>query len=445
MTTDVSARKMPFSLEAEQSVLGSVLVDAEKLTEITGFLKSEDFYLDEHKEIYLAMQELFSVSRNIDIVTLIETLVKGGVYDRDQSMAYLKVIADTVPSASNVLDYAQIVKGKSTLRKLITACDETCDEAFLEADEVNMILDRAEQRIFDIADRENAKGFSHIREVLVNTYDHLKQIQADPTSAMGTPTGFAMVDQFLVGLGKGDLCIVGGRPGMGKSAFAISVALNVAKATKKKVCIFSLEMSNEQVVQRMLSSEALVDNYKMRSGRLDAKDWENLAHASAALAETDIYIDDSTAMTCASMKSKLRRMRDNLGLVIIDYIGLMHSERKIDNRAVEVGEISRNLKIMAKEMNVPVIVCAQLNRGTEGRSEKRPSISDLRDSGAIEQDADEVLMIYRGEYYDDGGENDNMAEIIIGKNRHGGTGTAKVGWYKDYAKFTSIDDKFSEY
>lgn len=232
---------------------------------------------------------------------------------------------------------------------------------------------------------------------------------------------------------------------MGKSAFAISVAVNVAKSTKKKVCIFSLEMSNEQVVQRMLSSEALVDNYKMRSGKLDGKDWENLARASAALAETDIYIDDSTALTCAAMKSKLRRMRDGLGLVIIDYIGLMQSERKTDNRAVEVGEISRNLKIMAKEMNVPVIVCAQLNRGTEGRSEKRPSISDIRDSGAIEQDADEVLMIYRPEYYDGGEDSENMAEIIIGKNRHGGTGTAKVGWYKDYAKFTSIDDKFNEF
>lgn len=246
-----------------------------------------------------------------------------------------------------------------------------------------MIIDRAEQRIFDVADHENSKGLMHIREVLVNTYDRLKEIQTDPEGAMGTPTGFAMVDQFLVGLGKGDLCIVGGRPGMGKSAFAISVAVNVAKSTKKKVCIFSLEMSNEQVVQRMLSSEALVDNYKMRSGKLDGKDWENLARASAALAETDIYIDDSTALTCAAMKSKLRRMRDGLGLVIIDYIGLMQSERKTDNRAVEVGEISRNLKIMAKEMNVPVIVCAQLNRGTEGRSEKRPSISDIRDSGAI--------------------------------------------------------------
>lgn len=445
MTGDLTARKMPFSLEAEQSVLGSVLVDAEKLNDVTGFLKSEDFYLDEHREIYLAMQELFATSRNIDVVTLIETLVKSGVYDRDQSMAYLKVIVDTVPSASNVMDYARIVKEKSTLRRLINACDETCDEAFLEADEVSMIIDRAEQRIFDVADHENSKGLMHIREVLVNTYDRLKEIQTDPEGAMGTPTGFAMVDQFLVGLGKGDLCIVGGRPGMGKSAFAISVAVNVAKSTKKKVCIFSLEMSNEQVVQRMLSSEALVDNYKMRSGKLDGKDWENLARASAALAETDIYIDDSTALTCAAMKSKLRRMRDGLGLVIIDYIGLMQSERKTDNRAVEVGEISRNLKIMAKEMNVPVIVCAQLNRGTEGRSEKRPSISDIRDSGAIEQDADEVLMIYRPEYYDGGEDSENMAEIIIGKNRHGGTGTAKVGWYKDYAKFTSIDDKFNEF
>lgn len=365
MTGDITARKMPFSLEAEQSVLGSVLVDAEKLNDVTGFLKSEDFYLDEHREIYLAMQELFATSRNIDVVTLIETLVKSGVYDRDQSMAYLKVIVDTVPSASNVMDYARIVKEKSTLRRLINACDETCDEAFLEADEVSMIIDRAEQRIFDVADHENSKGLMHIREVLVNTYDRLKEIQTDPEGAHGHPDRLCMVDQFLVGLGKGDLCIVGGRPGMGKSALP-SACSQCRQIDKKEGLYFSLEMSNEQVVQRMLSSEALVDNYKMRSGKLDGKDWENLARASAALAETDIYIDDSTALTCAAMKSKLRRMRDGLGLVIIDYIGLMQSERKTDNRAVEVGEISRNLKIMAKEMNVPVIVCAQLNRGTRG-------------------------------------------------------------------------------
>ena len=443
MTGEAAARRMPFSLEAEQSVLGAVLIDPDKLNEITGVLKSEDFYLDEHKEIYLAMQELFSASKNVDAVTLIDLLVKKGVYDKDQSMAYLKVIADTVPSASNVTDYVRIVKNKSTLRALITACDESSDEAYAQSDDVEMIVGRAEQRIMDVADKEAVSGFTHIREVLVNTYDHLKQIESDPQSALGTPTGFDGIDRMLVGLGKGDMCIVGARPGMGKTAFATAVALNVAKATKKKVCIFSLEMSNEQVVQRMLSSEALVSSYKMRSGKLDGRDWDSLARASAALAETDIYIDDTSEITATQMKGKLRRKKDGLGLVVIDYIGLMKSERPNANRAVEVGEISRNIKIMAKELGVPVLACAQLNRSPEGTKDNKPTISNLRESGSIEQDADEVLLLYRNDYYDkeNAGEA-NVAEVIIGKNRHGGTGTVKVGWYGEYAKFTTLEEKY---
>lgn len=447
MTNDITQRRMPFSLEAEQSVLGSVLVDAEKITEAAGVLKSEDFYLDEHKEIFLAMQEMFNADRKIDVVTLIDILVRRGVYDRERSMDYLKVIADTVPSASNVSDYIRIVKEKSLLRKLIAACDDTLDEAYAESDDVRMILDRAEQRVYDVNDENNSRGFMHIRDILVGTYDHLKLIQDNPQEASGTPTGFLGIDRFIVGLGKGDLCIIGARPGMGKTALAMGIALNVAKETKKKVCVFSLEMSNEQIVQRMLSSEAMIDGYKMRSGRLDNNDWEKLAIASSKLADTDIYIDDATGVTVSAMKAKLRRNKENLGLVVIDYLGLMKSDRKTDNRAVEVGDLSRNLKIMAKELGVPVIVCAQLNRGTEGRTDKRPTMSDLRDSGAIEQDADEILLIYRNEYYnrdgsDEGGANDNTAEIIIGKNRHGAVGSAEVGWHKEYAKFTSIESKY---
>lgn len=439
MTGELTARKLPFSLEAEQSVLGSVLIDADKLNDITALLRSEDFHLDEHKEIYLAMQEMFAASKNVDAVTLIDILVRRGVYDRDRSMAYLKVLAEVVPSASNVMDYARIVKEKSLLRALITACDDTLDEAYAQSGDVRMIIDRAEQRIFDIADNETVKGFTHIRDVLISTYAHLGEIQKDPEQAKGTPTGFESIDQYLVGLGRGDMCIVGARPGMGKTAFAIGVALNVAKATKKRVCIFSLEMSNEQIVQRMLSSEALVDNYKMRSGRLDQKDWDKLAHATDVLSQTDIYIDDSTGLTCTAMKSKLRRKKDGLGLVVVDYLGLMQSERPNANRAVEVGEISRNLKVMAKELGVPVVVCAQLNRGPEGQSDKRPTMSNLRESGAIEQDADEIMLLYRQDYYNGDEAGDNTAEVIIAKNRHGSTGTAKVAWIKQFAKYASLD------
>ncbi len=439
MTGEITQRKMPFSQEAEQSVLGSVLIDADRLNDITAILRSEDFYLDEHKEIYLAMQEMFAASKNVDAVTLIDLLVQRGVYDRDQSMAYLKVLAEVVPSASNVMDYARIVKEKSLLRALITACEESCDEAYAQTDDVRMLIDRAEQRIYDVSEREEVKGFTHIRDVLVPTYDHLQQIQKNPEAAKGTPTGFDLVDRYLVGLGKGDLCIVGARPGMGKTAFATGIALNVAKSTKKTVCIFSLEMSNEQIVQRMLSSEALVSGKKMKTGQLDSKDWDNLSNAAAMLAETDIYIDDSTALTSIAMKSKLRRKKENLGLVVVDYLGLMQSERPNANRAVEVGEISRGLKIMAKELGVPVLVCAQLNRTPEGSSDKRPTMSNLRESGAIEQDADEILLLYRSDYYNDG-TGDNIAEIIVAKNRHGEVGTAKVGWYKEYAKFTNIEN-----
>lgn len=443
MTADITTRKMPFSLEAEQAVLGSVLIDPDKLNDITALLRSEDFYLDEHKKIYLAMQKMFATSSNVDAVTLMDVLVREEVYDRDGSMAYLKVLAEVVPSASNVMDYARIVREKSTLRALIDACDETVNEAYAQGDDVRMIIDRAEQRIFDVADQETVKGFTHIRDVLASAFEQLKTISDNPDEAKGTPTGFDAVDNYLVGLGKGDLCIVGARPGMGKTAFCTSIALNVAKTTKKTVCIFSLEMSNEQIVQRMLSGEALIDGKKMRTGRLEPNDWKNLATACAVLAETDIYIDDSTGLTATAMKSKLRRKAENLGLVVVDYLGLLQSERPNQNRSVEVGEISRNLKIMAKELGVPVVVCAQLNRVTEGASDKRPTMSNLRESGAIEQDADEILLLYRNDYYGEGGgEDQNTAEIIIAKNRHGGIGTAKVGWFKEYAKFTTIEDKY---
>ncbi|MBQ8696334.1 MAG: replicative DNA helicase, partial [Clostridia bacterium] len=433
------------SLEAEQAVLGSILIDPEKLNDITAYLQHSDFYLDDHQKIYLTMQQMFTVSRNVDAVTLIDEMARAGIYDRDGSAAYLKVLAEVVPSASNVMDYARIVKEKSTLRALITACDDTLDEAYAQGEDVRRIIDRAEQRIYSVADQETVKGFTHIRDVLVGAYEQLQTISNDPEAAKGIPTGFDSVDSYILGLGKGDMCIVGARPGMGKTAFAITVALNVAKATKKTVCIFSLEMSNEQIVQRMLSGEALVDGKKMRTGDLGPNDWKNLSIACASLAELDIYIDDSTGLSATEMKSKLRRKADNLGLVVVDYLGLMQSESKNANRSVEVGEISRNLKIMAKELGVPVIVCAQLNRSTEDSKEKKPTMSNLRESGAIEQDADEILLLYRGDYYGEGnGEDQNKAEVIIAKNRHGAVGIAEVGWYKEYAKFRNIENRYDD-
>ena len=432
----LTQRKLPFSLEAEQSVLGSILIDPESFNVVAGILKSEDFYVENHIQIYLAMQDLYLQNRSIDIVTLIDTLVHRGVYDEKTSQSYIKLIADIVPSASNVADYARIVKDKSILRSLITASDEISESAYAAEDDVAHILGNAEQRIFEIAEGNEQKGFTHIREVLVSTYEHLHLLQTNRAETMGTPTGFSDLDKVLVGMGKSDLILIGARPGMGKTSFALNIATSVARETKKAVCVFSLEMSAEQLVSRMLSSEAMVDSHNIRSGELTDEDWTKLAHASSQLSECDIFIDDTTGIGATAMKAKLRRVK-NLGLVVIDYLQLMQSDRRIDNRVQEVADISRNLKILAKELQVPLICCAQLSRSPESRTDKTPMLSDLRDSGAIEQDADVVMFLNR-DYYQTDPSKQNVAEIIIAKNRHGATGKVEMGWFGQYTKFTSL-------
>ena len=441
MADTAFSRKLPFSLEAEQSVLGSILIDPECFNTVVGILKSEDFYLDEHTQIYLAMQDLYLKNKEIDIVTLIDSLVHRGVYDEARSKAYVKLIAGVVPSAANVADYARIVKDKSLLRHLIAASEEITESAYAEEDEVQHILGNAEQKIFEIAENNETKEFKHIREVIVSTYDHLKLLQTNRAEALGTPTGYSSLDNVLVGMGKSDLIILGARPGVGKTSFALNIAANVAKETKKAVCIFSLEMSAEQLVSRMLSSEAMVDSHNIRSGDLSEDDWMKLAHAAANLSECDIRIDDTTGITATGMKSKLRRVK-NLGLVVVDYLQLMQSDRKIDNRVQEVSDISRNMKILAKELQVPLLVCAQLSRSSEQRTgnDKTPLLSDLRDSGAIEQDADIIMFLSR-DYYQKDPEKQNVADVIVAKNRHGATRTVQMGWFAQYTKFTSLAEE----
>ena len=437
-------RKMPFSLEAEQSVLGSILIDPECFPEIASMLKSDDFYLESHAAIYLAMQDLFLQSRTIDVVTLIDALVKNGVYGTgDEGRKYIKIIAEIVPSAANVKDYAKIVRDKNILRRLIGVCSEISDTAYSEQDDVTHLLDSAEQAIFAIAENNETKGFTHIREAILANYEHIKLLKTDKAAAAGQPTGFSDLDKVLVGMGPGDLILVGARPGMGKTSFTMNVATKVAQYSKKAVCVFSLEMSAEQLASRMLSSEALVDSYALRSGNLSNDDWEKLARASSMLSECEILIDDTAGMTVTGMKAKLRRVK-NLGLVVIDYLQLMQSDRRIDSRVNEVAEISRNLKLLAKDLKVPIITCAQLSRGPESRTDKRPMLSDLRDSGAIEQDADVVMFLYRDEYYDTADKKDgvqNTAEIIVAKNRHGSTANVKMGWFGAFTKFTSLSDR----
>jgi replicative DNA helicase len=444
MDESILDRRLPFSLIAEQSLLGSILIDPNCFNEVAELTKSEDFYLKEHKDIFLAMHELYLANRSIDVVTLIEALVRAGVYDKANGEQYIRTIAEVVPNALNAMDYAKIVRDKSQLRQLIAICGDVTDTAYSEQDDVGHTIEYAEAQIFALAQGRDTKNFRHIRDVLVDVYAHLHELNTNKEATRGTQTGFSGLDKVLAGMGKSDLVLVGARPGMGKTSFALNVATNVAQDTKKTVCIFSLEMSADQLVNRILSSEAMVDSYALRTGELKPEEWDHIAQASAKLSQCDILIDDTSGITVTGMKGKLRRVK-NLGLVVIDYLQLMTSDKRIDNRVQEVSDISRNLKIMAKELMVPIICLAQLSRGPESRTDKKPMLSDLRDSGAIEQDADTVMFLYRDEYYKtDAAASDtegNIAEIIIAKNRHGSTGTVKVGWIGRYTKFRSIAEE----
>ncbi len=451
---NILIKQLPFANEAEQALLGAIITKPESFDTIGGMLTADDFYLEDHRNIYKAITAMYMQSKTIDLVTLVNELTELSGKPESNVVQYLSLIADSVPSISNIKEYARIIKEKSILRKLIEACDEISAISYEESAPVRTILDSAEQKIFDIANGNDTKEFRHVSEVLQNVYHELQEISDNKGAIRGVKSGFSGLDKQLVQLGKGDFIIVGARPGMGKTSFAMNIATNVARNSGKSVAIFSLEMSGEQLVTRILSSEAMVDSYSLKTGQLSPEDWQNIADVSQLLAGCQIFIDDTAQITATEMKTKLRRI-PNLGLVVIDYLGLMESSTHIDNRAQQVADISRNLKLMAKEFGVPVICCAQLNRDTEKRQggSKRPSLSDLRDSGGIEQDADVVLFLYRDDYYKDigGGQdadpnspiapnNANAVEVIIAKNRHGAVGTVKMGWTGKFTKFRTIED-----
>ncbi len=436
-------KKEPFSLEAEQSLLGSILINPESFNDIGGFITGDEFYLEEHKEIFDAMKKLFKDNKSIDFVTLENNISSLELFSSEQPGNYLRTIAEIVPSANNIKDYANIVKDKYLLRKLIQTTGEITEEAYAESSPAEEIINSAEAKVFDLAQKKDLRDLKPIKDIIVTAFDQINDFANKKEEAAGLSTGYSGLDKVLVGLGKSDFIIVGGRPGMGKTAFALNLAANVAKRTDKAICIFSLEMSNEQLVTRLLSSEALVDGTAIRSGSLSSEDWKKLAAAASSLAETNIFIDDTSSITVTGMKSKLRRVK-NLGLIVIDYLGLVGSDKKTENRVQEVSDISRNLKIMAKEFNVPVICCAQLSRDVTGRKDSKvPVLSDLRDSGAIEQDADVVIFLHRNEYYNnetDEPENQSVADIVVAKNRHGGLGKVQLGWNKIYTKFITLDN-----
>ena len=442
---DELLKKLPFSLVTEQSLLGSIIIAPEVLDEVVQIITPDDFYISEHAQIFMTIKELFVNSRDIDFITLVDALVTKGIYNEAGASDYITQLVHKGNNALNVKDYAKIIKDKSLLRKLIGVCDEITEKAYSEEGEAAHLVDYAESLVFDIAQGRDSKNFRHISDVINDVYKNLHEM-AEGEAAQGTKTGFSGVDAVLAGMGNSDLILVGARPGMGKTSFALNIATNVAVQSKKTVCIFSLEMSAEQLVNRIISSEAMIDSMALRTGKLDAKQWNEIAKTTTQLAGTNILIDDTTGMTVTGMKGKLRRVK-NLGLVVVDYLGLMQSDKRIDNRVNEVAEISRNLKIMAKELNVPIICCAQLSRGPESRTDKRPMLSDLRDSGAIEQDADVVIFLYKDDYYDKKDtDNDEgcIAEVIVAKNRHGSTKTVKMGWIGRYTKFRTIANDVGE-
>ncbi|MBQ8401130.1 MAG: replicative DNA helicase [Clostridia bacterium] len=441
---DDLGRKMPFSLEAEQAVLGSILIDPACMDRLAGIISRDDFYMTEHAEIYSAMQSMYMTSKNIDVVTLINELVTLGTYDEAGGREYLKLVAEAVPTSANAADYARIIRDKAILRQLIEAGESITEAAYVGDDTVGNLVEYAESQVFRIAEGRENKNFVHIRDALVQVYAHLKDLKENPDASRGMPTGYTKLDNVIVGMGNADLVLIGARPGMGKTSFAMNIATAAAEKTGKVVCVFNLEMSAEQLANRMLSSEAQIDSFKLRSGQLEPEDWEAIAYASNRLSEMDILIDDTPGITVTGMKSKLRRVK-NLGLVVIDYLQLMQGDSHNDNRVQEVGEISRGLKLLAKELGVPVICCAQLSRGPENRPDKRPMLSDLRDSGAIEQDADIVLFLYRDEYYKEETPEQSVAEVIVAKNRHGSLEKVKLGWIGRFTKFTNLADDGADF
>ena len=434
---DIQNVSLPVAYEAEQSVIGAVLIKPDYFGDLVNQVSGTDFYVDEHREIFFAMHDLFLASRNIDHVTVTDMLVTKGIMDTERAKAAIAKIVTAVPSAANAMDYAKIVRDRSVRRQLIEICREIEESAASETDSAEHILELAEKKVYSISD-VNVKGnFRHIKEVIGTNYRNLRELSQNPNGTSGIPTGFSAIDRLLIGMGAGDMVLVGARPGVGKTSFTMNIATRAAKTTGKTVCVFSLEMSAEQLVLRMMASEAKVNNMIFRSGKLQEDDWKKVALAADSLSVCDVLIDDTPGMSVTMMKSRLRRVK-NLGLVVIDYLQLMQEETRTDNRAQAVGEISRGIKLMAKEFGVPVLTCAQLNRAVESRKEGLPQLSDLRDSGSIEQDADSVMFLHRNE-----GEQQKV-QVVIAKNRHGATGTVDLGWTPEFTSFYTIETNLEE-
>ena len=442
MDEELVARQAPQSLEAEQSVLGSILIDSQCITDVIGILRPEDFYLQQNREIYEAIYTMFNFSQTIDPVTVLDKMREMGVY-HDNSRDYILQLMQITPTAANISRYVNIVKEKAMLRGLANAASDISEMVYTQVGTPAEILESSEKKIYALRKGESGDSLEHIGTVLHKVFDRLTELSQSDSMIPGMSTGLTDLDTKINGLNNSDLVLVAARPAMGKSAFALNLAMNVAKKYKKTVAVFNLEMSREQLALRLLASEGFLDMQKLATGKLSEEEWGKLCMASSALSQTDIRIDDNPMVTVADINAKCRRL-DNLGLVVIDYLQLMSGSgygKNSDNRVALIGEISRSLKIMAKELNVPVICLSQLSRAVESRTDKRPILSDLRESGAIEQDDDSVMFLYRDEYYNENSEDKGLAECIVGKNRHGETGTVKLQWFGQFQTFTNREWK----
>ena len=444
---DLLTRQMPHSLEGEQAVLGSMLIDASCVKDVMDKLRPGDFYLRQNREIFETIYSMFSYAKPIDGITVCEEMQKAGTYDENTTRSYLVQLMEITPTSANVMEYVQIVRNKAVLRSVAQAASEITALVQEGIGETSEILEAAEQKIYSIRRGQSAQDMVPLRQVLPDVLDRLSEMSESENHLPGLSTGLSALDNKITGLNRSDLILLAARPGMGKTSLALNMALNVARSSQKTVAVFSLEMSREQLAMRLLSSEACVENTRLKTGSLRETDWEKIAEAATILNRLDVRIDDNPLLTVADMNAKCRRL-DNLGLVVIDYLQLMTSAGGKsgggENRQQVVSDMSRMLKLMAKELDVPVICLSQLSRANEKRDDKRPMLSDLRESGSIEQDADIVLFIYRDDYYNEDTDKHNIAECIVAKNRHGETGKVELRWMPEYTTFATLDNRYGD-
>ena len=440
-------RQMPHNLEAEQAVLGSMLIDQNCIKDVMDKLQPGDFYLQQNRDIFETIYTMFCYSRPIDPVTVVGEMQKNGTFDENTTKSYMIQLMDITPTSANVMEYVELVRGKSLLRKVATAAGEITAMVQEGGGEPEDVLEVAEQKIYAVRQGRSSQDMIPVGTVLSGVLDNMEQLAADGGRLPGISSGFSAIDAKISGLNKSDLILLAARPGMGKTSLALNIALNVGKYSGKTVAMFSLEMSKEQLATRLLSSEALVENNRLITGDLRETDWVKVAEAASVLSQADIRLDDNPLLTVSDMNAKCRRL-DNLGLVVIDYLQLMNSaggsRGQSESRQQAVSDISRMLKIMAKELQVPVLCLSQLSRANEKRDDKRPMLSDLRESGAIEQDADIVLFIFREDYYSPDSDKRNIAELIVAKNRHGETGKVELKWMPEFTTFDTLEKRFDE-